>query len=202
LYTPFELASMPVPIAPPARYAPKANATSTAPQQKPGLAKIPEPPNNCDNDKDKKPSTLYRGTNRYAELQAFFDTAQGDHGYIMSDAAIQGYYEGGNSLQNALSVSKNSFNQQLTILGSLQAYAEAHASLGATEFTQKYGPRALISFTDDLSRARFFANINGRGNVFQVELSQVASTAIKQTLSSSGEGEWLIPNMVWAKLKE
>lgn len=193
---------MPVPIAPPARYVPKANATGAAPQQKPGLAKIPEPPNNCDNDKDKKPSTLYRGTDRYAELQAFFDTAQGDYGYIMSDAAIKGYFEGGNSLQNALGVSQNMFNQQLAALGSLQACVEAHASLGATEFTQKYGSRALISFTDDLSKARFFANINGHGNVFQVEFSQVANTAIKQTLSSSGEGEWLIPNMVWAKQKE
>jgi len=50
VYSPFELASMPVPLAPPSNYGPSLDPTASAPKQQPTAVAAPSPSDNCSGD--------------------------------------------------------------------------------------------------------------------------------------------------------
>jgi hypothetical protein len=139
--------------------------------------------------------TLYRGTDRTAEIEIFDDT-----GYIMSDAAQRGYRESGfpqggrEAIDAGQQVSEIADARYLQIFdGSRSDYVQAHSMFG-TELQEAYGPRSMISFTENEHIARTFGS-----TVFEVQVprNQVFRQTHSDALDPENlEYEYLITHMV------
>jgi len=130
---------------------------------------------------------VFRKTDNGNEIRIFEET-----GYIMSDAAREGYREGGNNIVAALNASVKAHEIQLKFWwGSQKAYNEAHGHFG-TDLGNMEGvaPRSMVSFGTSLHSIR---NIQGqylmRGWVPKRLLTP-------QTISTSNESEVLINHMI------
>ena len=125
---------------------------------------------------------VYRGTDRYSEINAYERT-----GHLMSDATRSSYYETGN-LHEAYIKSGSVHNSWLKIWGSENDYVQAHGAFG-TELSEAFGlERTFISVTTDANVAQRFAGESGR--IFEAFVPK--NQLIAQTLSGAGENEYLI----------
>jgi len=140
----------------------------------------------------------FRGTNRGEELRLLDET----DGYLMSDAARDGYYEnvyGGLGFEEAWSAglekSQHAFEEASAHHGSAANYAREHRLQG-TELSKRTGIlRSLVSMTTSLSEARRFAGIGGR--IFTAEVD--GSAIVNADWQTNEENELLVANGVRAE---
>jgi hypothetical protein len=142
--------------------------------------------------------TVYRGTSLGGELRLLAET----DGYVLSDAARDGYYtyvHDGYAFDEAwpagLNRSEAALQDALRCWGGPDVYARAHAEFGS-ELSRVFGPRPLISWTTSLATARHFAGPNGYVLTARVKIADI----VNADWSSNDESEVLMANGVWAEV--
>jgi len=126
---------------------------------------------------------VYRGTNRVAENNIYNET-----GNLLSDAGQQSYMQTG-SLDSAYAASDATHQDWIDMWGSEDQYAQAHAEFGA-ELSPAFGmDKTFISVTTDPAQADYFSN---GGTIYSGYVPR--SSLVQQTLSGSGESEFLLRN--------
>jgi hypothetical protein len=129
---------------------------------------------------------IFRGTKNVAENDIASRT-----GMVMSDAATQGFVEGG-SIATANEASAAAHASGIQAWGSEAAYAEAHAAFGSE--LRQVGQRSMMSWTTDLETAKYFAGEGG--TVYSTMIAR--GEGVWQTLEGAGESEVLIRHMIQA----
>jgi filamentous hemagglutinin len=103
----------------------------------------------------------------------------------MSDAAQKRFIENGGNIQDAINYAKTEHSKWLKIWGNESNFAQAHGEFGI-ELPREFGlDRTLISVTDNANVSNQFGQ-----TIFKGEFSE--SDLIRQTISDTGEGEYLI----------
>ncbi len=117
-------------------------------------------------------------------------TAQDLHvetGHLLSDAAIDGFYETG-SIPGAMNYASKIHEKWIRIFGSEARFVEEHAIRG-DEMQREFGlRRTFMSTTTDIERAKYYAGEHG---VVYTGLVP-ESLLFKQTLKTSTESEFLV----------
>jgi RHS repeat-associated protein len=126
---------------------------------------------------------IFRTTDRAQENQIFHET-----GYIMSDAAQEGYKQGG-TLQHALARSEHVHGTNVDALGE-EGYAWAHQ--GGANWALPAHERSFISFSTDEAGARRWAEQNGN----QLYAAVVHPSQVNWTTHGGTETEVLASHMI------
>lgn len=128
---------------------------------------------------------VYRGTKIGEENNIYEET-----GHLLSDAGREGYRELGDSIDGAYKHASDVHDKWVKIWGSERDLVEAHAEWGQ-EVPQAFGlRRTFMSVTTDLKEAKRFADLADGGRVYGGLVPE--SMLLRQTLSTSGESEYLI----------
>jgi hypothetical protein len=126
---------------------------------------------------------IFRTTHRARENEFYQKT-----GYIMSDAAQQGYAEGG-TLEHALARSQHAHDINTQALGT-EGYAWAHQ--GGADWALPAHERSLISFSTDEAGARRWAENHGN----QLYAAVVHPSEVNWTTHGGTETEVLASHMI------